>query len=263
MALSYSDLEGLWIAAGGPANVANIAAAITFPESSANPGAIQQGQPYSTTGWGLWQITPGNSVPSVGTDRQLLDPLTNARAAVIKYNGAIAAGRPGFSPWTTYNNGAYRAYLQGGVPPNLNAGGAGGVTGNPATGGGVQPVSLQTSINSTLARVGNYLFIFGAFVGGFAMVIMGLMVLVSASKGEAGGAVVRAATTLGGGARRVVTPKPSKPTSLSTARRLPPRRENNPPKPANPRPVTPAKPVSRTKPAANKEPVRYTVKGRS
>lgn len=259
MALSYSDLEGLWIAAGGPANVANVAAAIAFPESSANPGAIQQGQPYSTTGWGLWQITPGNSVPSVGTDRQLLDPLTNARAAVIKYK---AAGNS-FTPWTTYTSGAYRAYLQGGVPPNMNAGGSGSVTGNPATGGGVQPASLQSSINSTLARVGNYLFIFGAFVGGFAMVIVGLMVLVSASKSDAGGAVVRAATTLGGGARRVVAPKPSKPTSLSATRRMPPKTESNPPKPANPRPVTPAKPVSRTNPAVKKEPVKYTVKGRS
>lgn len=104
--LSFKQIEDYWIQAGGDPSVANIAAAITGAEASFNPNAIQQGQPYSTTGWGLWQITPGNSVPSVGIDNALLDPLTNAKAAVAKYN---AAG--GFSPWVTYVNGAYKAFL--------------------------------------------------------------------------------------------------------------------------------------------------------
>lgn len=110
--LSYPQLESLWIQAGGPADVASIAAAITYPESSANPAAIQPGQPYATTGWGLWQITPGNSEPQFGTDHALLDPLANAKAAVAKYR---AAGNS-FRPWTTYNNGAYRQYLQNVAP---------------------------------------------------------------------------------------------------------------------------------------------------
>lgn len=111
--LSYAELEGYWISAGGPANVAPEAAAIALAESSGEYGSIQQGQLYKTTGWGLWQITPGNSVPQVGTDQALLDPAVNAQAAVAKYE---AAGNS-FKPWTTYTSGKYLHYLQQDVSP--------------------------------------------------------------------------------------------------------------------------------------------------
>src|SRR5215469_14791384 len=52
---SYSQLEGFWTGAGGSAITAPIAAAIAMAESGGS-NVIQQGQPYSTTGWGLWQI---------------------------------------------------------------------------------------------------------------------------------------------------------------------------------------------------------------
>jgi hypothetical protein len=105
--ISKTAVEGYWIAAGGPSNEAPTAAAISEAESGLQPGVVQQGQPYATTGWGLWQITPGNSEPSIGVDKALLNGLTNARAAVAKYR---AAGNS-FSPWTTYTSGAYRAYM--------------------------------------------------------------------------------------------------------------------------------------------------------
>jgi hypothetical protein len=107
--LGYSQIEGYWEIAGGPSGAdAQIAAAITGCESSYLPGIIQLGEPYSTTGWGLWQITPGNSVPSeFGSDYQLLDPWNNAEAAVWKFNQA-----GGFSPWTTYVDGCYTNDLQ-------------------------------------------------------------------------------------------------------------------------------------------------------
>ena len=105
---SYRAAEMWWIAAGGPSSQASIAAAIADAESSLNVKAVQQGQPYATTGWGLWQITPGNSVPSVGVDNALLNGLTNAKAAVIKYK---AAGNS-FAPWTTYTSGKYKEFLK-------------------------------------------------------------------------------------------------------------------------------------------------------
>jgi hypothetical protein len=108
--ITYAQAEGFWIAADGPSGVASIMAAIAEAESSLNPSAIQQGQPYATTGWGLWQITPGNSVPSVGIDGALLDPLTNARAALVKYRGQ------GLKAWTTYTSGRYKQYLQVSAP---------------------------------------------------------------------------------------------------------------------------------------------------
>lgn len=101
--LSYSQLEGLWISAGGPAGVAPTAAAIAMAESGGRD-VMQQGQPWATTGWGYWQITPGGP--------QYLDPMTNARMAVSDYRGR------GFEPWTTYNDGAYRQFLQGGISPS-------------------------------------------------------------------------------------------------------------------------------------------------
>ena len=93
-------LTQLWIDNGGPPQVANVAAAIAMAESGGQ-SVKQKGQPAATTGWGIWQITPG--------DPSLLDPNTNAKAAVAKYK---AAGNS-FSPWTTYNDGAYLSFLAG------------------------------------------------------------------------------------------------------------------------------------------------------
>lgn len=104
-AYSLQSLENLWIQAGGDPSVARTMAAVALAESSGIPTNIQQGQPYATTGWGLWQITPGNSEPQFGTDQQLLNPLNNAKAAVAKYRAQ------GLGAWTTYTSGAYAAFL--------------------------------------------------------------------------------------------------------------------------------------------------------
>lgn len=139
---SLRQIEDYWMAAGGPGGIiAHIAAAITGAESGFNPRAIQQGQPYATTGWGLWQITPGNSEPQAGTDYQLLSPFRNAIAAVAKFRQAGGS----FAPWTTFNDGAYLQFMDKGgflrpgwnvvlnrtgypemVTPHPRAGGGGG-----------------------------------------------------------------------------------------------------------------------------------------
>jgi PKD repeat protein len=126
-ALSYSKIEGYWIIAGGPdATVtisgvgtntqAQIAAAITGAESSFLPGIIQPGVDYcgagaDRAGWGLWQITCGNSVPKFGTNFQVLDPWNNAEAAVTKCKQDEAAGFNCFAPWATWLSGAYVQFL--------------------------------------------------------------------------------------------------------------------------------------------------------
>lgn len=113
---TYAQLEGYWTGAGGSSITAPIAAAIAMAESG-GANVIQQGQPYATTGWGLWQITPGNSEPQAGTDNQLLDPTVNAKAAVAKWK---AAGES-FQPWTTFTSGKYLQFLQGNVPAAASA----------------------------------------------------------------------------------------------------------------------------------------------
>lgn len=105
---TFKQVRDWWTGAGGPAAVAPIAAAIAAAESGLQVTVVQQGQPYATTGWGLWQITPGNSVPSAGIDKALLTGPANADAAVSKYRGSGSS----FRPWTTYTSGAYAKYLQ-------------------------------------------------------------------------------------------------------------------------------------------------------
>ena len=117
---SYSQLEGLWIQAGGPKPLAPIMAAIAMAESGGNPSAQN---PSGATG--LWQIL-GNPFPG-----NALDPATNAQMAVAKYHSQ------GLGAWTTYTSGAYKQFLQGGVAPNTNTnisttaatGGWGAITG--------------------------------------------------------------------------------------------------------------------------------------
>lgn len=134
--LSYGQLEGLWNKAGGPPSAAAIAAAIALAESG-GADVMQQGQPFAETGWGYWQITPGGP--------QYLDPMTNARAAVGKYHGAGDT----FSPWTTFVDGAYRAFLKGGVPPSMAAGLAMSIGTPKVSGGG----ALGTMIHAGLGKV--------------------------------------------------------------------------------------------------------------
>ena len=118
-----ANLAQLWIQAGGPPGYANIMAAIAMAESGGR-NVIQQGQPYGSTGWGLWQITPGNSEPQFGVNNALLNPLNNAKAAVAKFRSG------GLGQWTTYTSGAYRAFLRGG------GGGTGGHVGGTFARGG-------------------------------------------------------------------------------------------------------------------------------
>lgn len=129
MAYSFAQLESFAIQGGFPAALAPTMAAIAMAESS-GVNQIQQGQPYSTTGWGLWQITPGNSVPQFGTDQQLLNPVANAQAAHAKWVGQ------GLHAWTTYTSGAYLQFMQGNVPPANDGSTSGGAPGSAPSGGG-------------------------------------------------------------------------------------------------------------------------------
>ena len=104
MAYDFAQLEDLWTGAGGSRKLAPTMAAIGLAESRGR-NIRQQGQPYSRTGWGIWQITPGDSEPQFGIDQALLDPHVNAEAAVAKEESQ------GLGAWTTYTSGAYKAFM--------------------------------------------------------------------------------------------------------------------------------------------------------
>jgi len=117
---TYAQLEQLWINNGGARSLAPVAAAIAEAESGGNPAANNYTDNNGTqTSWGLWQISDGTHNMPVAN---INDPNVNAREAVAKYE---AAG--GWSPWGTYDSGAYKAFLSGSTTPdpNVPAGGSG------------------------------------------------------------------------------------------------------------------------------------------
>lgn len=93
------------------------ATAIAMAESGGNPDAVGDTSitpPYGSVG--LWQINVA-AHPQYTAD-SLHDPSTNAQAAL-----AISSGGTNFSPWSTFNSGAYQKYMAaaqaaaGSVPP--------------------------------------------------------------------------------------------------------------------------------------------------
>src|SRR5215469_6964813 len=103
--LSDDQLAALLRRAHVGAGDASYLVAISHPESGADSSVVQQGQPYATTGWGLWQITPGNSEPQFGINQALLNPQSNADAAAAKLRSQ------GLGAWTTYTSGLYQPYF--------------------------------------------------------------------------------------------------------------------------------------------------------
>ena len=116
---SYSELEGLWINAGGSKAYAPLMAAIAMAESGGCSSDLNPTDNGGTqTSWGLWQLSNGTHSPPIANP---LNGLANAKGAVAKLKGS------GLSAWGTYDSGAYKQYLNGAVPPDLNVkGGVGG-----------------------------------------------------------------------------------------------------------------------------------------
>ena len=92
--LTYSQLEQLWIQAGGSPALAPYAAATAIVESGGDPTA------YNASGaTGLWQIEyPGSDVLGYSS-AQLDNPLDNAKAAVALSKNTMAGL---LSNWTAY-----------------------------------------------------------------------------------------------------------------------------------------------------------------
>jgi hypothetical protein len=107
--LGYADLLALAQGAGFQGQNASIAAAIALAESSGNPNAYNPetaaGAAPNMGSYGLWQIYLG-AHPEFSVEN-LKDPKTNASAAFTTYQEAENS----FTPWSTFNSGAYQQYL--------------------------------------------------------------------------------------------------------------------------------------------------------
>jgi hypothetical protein len=104
---TYSQLEGLWINAGGSTALAPVMAAIAMAESGGCSTALN---PSGASG--LWQI---NGAVNSADQNSLFNPGVNAKEAVLKYQSQ------GLSAWVTYTSGAYKAFLSNSTTPTLDA----------------------------------------------------------------------------------------------------------------------------------------------
>jgi hypothetical protein len=105
------QIKNLWTRAGGSKDAANMAAAVAMAESGGNASAKNVNTDGSIDR-GLWQIN------SVHGSLSTFNRLANARAAVsISHNGGD------WSPWVTYQTGAYRRFLSGGGASGARGGG--------------------------------------------------------------------------------------------------------------------------------------------
>lgn len=116
---SYSQLEQLWLNAGGSPSLEATMAAIAEAESSGNSTATGKDSEE-----GLWQIDPHYWPAQYVT----YDPLGNAKGAVH------VESVQGLGAWSTYNSGAYKQFLSGAAP----------------SGSGSVPTSSTTGINIPL-----------------------------------------------------------------------------------------------------------------
>jgi hypothetical protein len=180
---NLQQLAAIWVRAGGNAAFAPIAAAIAMAESSGNPNAIG----HNTNGSidrGLWQIN------SVHGGQSTTDPLANAKAAV-----AISNNGKTWSPWVTYNTGAYKKYLSGAQTA------AGPLQSDPVTAAASTAAGAVTGVIDTATSVADFLGKLAdpklwlrilEVIGGVILLAMGLFTLsgrtttpVSVAKGAA------------------------------------------------------------------------------
>ena len=247
--LSYGQLMWLWIRAGGPISLAPTMAAISRAESNGVPGCVQAGQTKQNTGWGLWQITPGTSESQYGTNQEILNPLSNAKAAVAKYRSQ------GLGAWTTYQKGLYMPFLQAAQAAQPTGKGIPNVT--PGNAPMVDPTAPAKSSPSTCAWKIDFP-LFGSscilsesalrglkglllVVGGGIITLVGFQLLLKAAKNQ-GIPGASGASSLGvsinDGLRRGIFgrdsngSKPFDPRAASASIKRTPRMQNPNPRPA-------------------------------
>lgn len=148
----YSDMQmaaALRRAGVGPGDAAYLVAT-AHPESG-GCDVIQQGQPYGTTGWGVWQITPGNSEPQFGINNQLLSLQNNANAAAAKLNSQ------GLGAWTTITSGAYSSYFTAAKQAVATVWGMSAAEVNKLAKSPGKGSTQQAQTTSALGSIGNFL----------------------------------------------------------------------------------------------------------
>jgi hypothetical protein len=180
--LSRDQISTLLTNAGFPAGtIHDTMIGIAFAESGGNPNSHNSTPPDDS--YGLWQINMlGSLGPArrkqfgISTNSQLFDPATNARAALIIYKGS------GLKAWSTYNNGAYKKFMNG-TATTVSAD-----IGNPVTGvASALSSGVFSGITSAIDAAGQNIFKgvadFTGIILALTLLVTGIIVLVVDSKG--------------------------------------------------------------------------------
>ena len=167
--LGAASISNLAVKAGFSAAEAKIATGIAMAESSGNITATHQNSNGSID-YGLMQINSIHKDLYGGDPFKLYDPGYNM---LIAYKIYKAAGSK-FTPWVTYNNGAYKK----GMPDSVD----GGFIPNPGNGIGdaaANAPDLTAGIAGALSGVGNALNTqIGKAVGNVTTVLIGVVLLI-------------------------------------------------------------------------------------
>jgi hypothetical protein len=171
MAYTYAQLKALWIQNGGNPAAADVAAAVALAESGGNPDASNTNTNGSIDR-GLWQIN------SVHGAQSTFDVTGNVKSAIsISGNGA------NWSPWVTYQTGAYKKFMS---PTTAAATNTTTSTPSASTASFIPGLSVsnivQDGIKAFLGMFGlsdlkDMLERAGLIILGFALVILGIKLL--------------------------------------------------------------------------------------
>lgn len=174
-ALSFQQLQDVWVSSGGSQAMAPLMAAIALAESGGVPNNTNPtDNGGKQTSWGLWQVSNGTHQAYPNWS----DPTANARIAQGKLS------TQGLTAWGTYTNGSAAKILAGqaGTIPNLPSSAAtGGYSASQATtGGGNKDSACLVNAPSVLGLGGNCLLNRSqarALIGGVALIPAGILTI--------------------------------------------------------------------------------------
>lgn len=184
-----ANIKALWLNAGGDPSRADIAVAVALAESGGKTDA-QHVNTNGTIDRGIWQIN------SVHGAQSTFDPANNASAAV-----SISKNGTDWTPWTTFNSGAYKQFL--GKSGGTSIGDIGSAVGGAASGaaktatgvvgGATDALSALGGIAKALLSPDTYFRLGKGLLGGVLLILgTGALVFVVANHASGGG-VVKAA----------------------------------------------------------------------
>lgn len=169
MAYTLAELVAYAQQAGFQGDSANTIAAIAMAESGGNPYAINYADPGGS--YGLTQINAAaHGATAINT---LGNPL-----AAFQQAYTISQGGQNFTPWSTFNNGAYLPYTPAGsagsaanpLSSPASGGGSQGLAGTTATG---QPTASQSPLSAIFSAIGNLFQSAGLLILGAILVAIG------------------------------------------------------------------------------------------